>query len=76
MTTEHSHDHDHEHTVYRYKCDFGDVNCDYSVQHEDMEAVRVEARRHRVADHRQEDFDPHMWNPMIEMERAGSSAHQ
>ena len=65
MATEHG-----EHLLYRYKCDAGDVNCDYSVEHEDMEEVRNEARIHRLAEHRQEDFDPMMWNPVIEQEYA------
>jgi hypothetical protein len=55
--------------VYRYKCDAGDVNCEYSVEHEDMEEVRNQARIHRLGDHRPEDFDPAMWNPLIELER-------
>jgi hypothetical protein len=50
-----------------YQCDgdVGDVKCDYSVAHEDMEAVRVEARRHRVADHREEDVDPQVLDALI-----------
>jgi hypothetical protein len=59
-----------ERLTYRYVCDFGDVNCEFSAEHEDMEEVRNQARVHRLAEHRQEDFDPHMWNPVIEQEYA------
>ena len=54
-----------ERYVYRCDGDIGDVKCDYSVEHEDMEAVRVEARRHRVADHREEDIDAGVLDALI-----------
>jgi hypothetical protein len=57
---------------YAYRCDgdVGDVKCDYSVEYEDMERVRVDARRHRVADHREEDVDPQALDALIVMQAA------